>query len=205
MDEWINLTEYNWSFWVAGLFALLEFGKWAWGLIEWFISKLGIETKSMNQKKEINKRLKDTEDAIKDIKETSTKNVDMFLEHERKIVANFVEIKDEVVKQLDDLSNKFDEQKSQLEKRLENIDNDGKRRDATIFRDRLLQSHRFYSQRRDSDGIVYLSISEFENLQNMFKEYFAANGNGVIKQIYEQDFLPNFRIDNNSIDIYKSK
>ena len=39
MDEWITLTETNWAFWVAGLFALLEFFKWLYGIIEWLISK----------------------------------------------------------------------------------------------------------------------------------------------------------------------
>lgn len=205
MDNWMKLTEINWVLWIAGFFALLEFCKWAWSLIEYYLAKFDIETKNMKQKKAFDKRLKDTEEAIKDIKDTSKQNVDMFIEHEKKVVAHFEDIKNEVVTQLNDMNIRMDEQQQQIESRLESIDNDGKRRDATIFRDRLLQSHRFYNQRRNHDGFVYLSISEFENLQNMFREYFAANGNGVIKQIYEQDFQPNFRIDNESIDTYKTK
>ena len=48
MDEWIVLTEYNWAFWVAGLFALFEFFRWAYSGAEileesnrmWFILAL---------------------------------------------------------------------------------------------------------------------------------------------------------------------
>ena len=42
MEKWTCITEYNWVLWIAGLFALLEFSKWAWSLAEWFISKIGI-------------------------------------------------------------------------------------------------------------------------------------------------------------------
>lgn len=201
MDEWLKITETNWVLWIAGLFALLEFGRWAWTLTEWFISKLGVETKHMRRQRETRDRLLKAENNIKEIKETAVKNVNTFLEHERLMSESFVDVKKEIVQEIGKLHNKIDEQSEHLEE----IDRDGKRRDATIFRDRLLQSHRFYNQRRNADGFVYLSISEFENLQNMFKEYFAANGNGVIKQIYEQDFQPNFRIDNESIDTYKTK
>ena len=33
-------------------------------------------------------------------------------------------------------------------------------------------------QQRDTDGKVYLSISDYENLSHLFTEYFGANGNG---------------------------
>lgn len=52
MDNFIKITEYNWVLWVAGLFALLEFVKWIWGLLEHYISKLGLETKGMRRKRE---------------------------------------------------------------------------------------------------------------------------------------------------------
>ena len=52
MDEWINLTKTNWVLWIAGLFALLNFGKYAWDIIQYWISTFGIETKSMRKKRE---------------------------------------------------------------------------------------------------------------------------------------------------------
>ena len=52
MDEWINLTEYNWTLFVAGLFALIEFFKWIYTSGAWIISKFGVETKRMRSQKE---------------------------------------------------------------------------------------------------------------------------------------------------------
>lgn len=85
MDEWITLTEYNWAYWIAGGFALLEFFKWIWASGEWIVSKLGIETKNMRTKREYNERLKKAEDAIQDIREVSKNNVQMFTEHENNL------------------------------------------------------------------------------------------------------------------------
>lgn len=195
MDKWIEITEYNWAFWVAGLFALLDFGKWAWSLIEHYIIKFGIETKNMRLKREYAERLKKTEQAIEDIKETSKANVSMFVEHEKKVVEYFSGMKSEVVKQLEELSNKFDEQQEQIENQLNDIDKDGKARDRAVIRDRIIQSCRYYSQRRDEDGKIHVSISEHENLRHLFEEYFAANGNGSVKSIYDNDFLKNYVID----------
>lgn len=60
MDKWLVLTEHNWAFWVAGLFALFEFFKWVYGAGEWFISKFGIETKHMRKKREEHEILMNT-------------------------------------------------------------------------------------------------------------------------------------------------
>ena len=52
MDEWMNLTKTDWVLWIAGLFALLNFGKYAWEIAEYWISKIGLETKEMRKKRE---------------------------------------------------------------------------------------------------------------------------------------------------------
>lgn len=194
MKEWITLTETNWAFWIAGLFALLEFVKWLYSIGEWLISKFGIETKSMRTKRETRDKLLKAEQDIQEIRETSEKNVTMFLEHEQKVVDRFLEIKEEVVKQLNDLNNKFDEQKNQLEETLEGIDADGKRRDCSLMRDRLIQGLRYFSQQKDDEGIVHISMTDYENLNEMFTEYFNCNGNGVCHSLYENEFKK-FKID----------
>ena len=60
MDEFIKLTEYNWAFWIAGLFALFEFFKWIVTSGEWVLSKLKIETKGMKKKREEHELLIET-------------------------------------------------------------------------------------------------------------------------------------------------
>ena len=113
MDEWVKLTEYNWAYWIAGLFALIEFAKWFIKAIttfnEWLFKKVGIKTKKMLKREADERRLKDTELAIKEIKETSTKNVEMFLQHERETLDKIGLFAREIVVKIDSLENKQSE------------------------------------------------------------------------------------------------
>ena len=184
MGKWTCVTEYNWVLWIAGLFALLEFGKWAWTLVEWFISKLGVETKHMRSQRETRDRLLKAENNIKEIKETATQNVNTFLEHERLMSESFVDVKKEIVQEIGKLHNKIDEQSEHLEE----IDRDGKARDCAILRDRILGGMRYFSQNVDENNNVHISATDFENMSKMFEEYKKAGGNGLIKHLKETEF-----------------
>lgn len=89
------------------------------------------------------------------------------------------------------LDRKIDEQKEHLEE----IDRDGKKRDCSLLRDRLVQGTRYFSQNKDEEGVVHISMTDYENLSSMFSEYFRAGGNGAIKHIFETEFKK-FKIDN---------
>ena len=184
MEYWNNLTEIDWILWIAGLFALLEFGKWAWTLVEWFISKLGVETKHMRSQRETRDRLLKAENNIKEIKETAVQNVNTFLEHERLMSESFVDVKKEIVKEISKLNDKIDNQHVHLEE----IDRDGKARDCAILRDRILGGMRYFSQNVDENNNVHISATDFENMSKMFEEYKKAGGNGLIKHLKETEF-----------------
>ena len=188
MEQFKNLTEINWVLWIAGLFALLEFGKWAWSLIEYYLAKFDIETKNMKQKKAFDTRLTTSENNIKEIKGTVENNANKFEEHERLILENVNNIKDELIHRLSILDSKFDDHKHQLEKRLEVIDSDGKARDCTVLRDRILSGLRYFSQNKDDMGNVHISMTDFENMSKMFDEYEKAGGNGLVKHMKETEF-----------------
>lgn len=190
MDNWLKITEFNWVLWIAGFFALLEFSKWFWTLIEWFVSKLGIETKHMRSKREVRDRLKNAELDINEIRKTAEKNVDTFLEHERLMSESFADVKNEIVQEIGKLHDKIDEQ----HERLGDIDKENKQRSAAILRDRLIQALRYFSQQKDENGIVHISMTDYENLNEMFAEYFNCNGNGVCHSLYENEFKK-FKID----------
>ena len=182
------LKEINWGYWLAGGFAILESFRWLYTLVEWLISKFGIETKNMRHKRETSERLKRAEDDIVEIKNTAKANVEMFIDHEKKVVNSFVDIKDEVVKQLGELNDKFDEQQMQIEAKLETIDKDGKARDCAVLRDRILGGMRYFTTNKDERGDVYISMTDYENMNEMFTEYFKCNGNGVCHSLYENEF-----------------
>ena len=68
------------------------------------------------------------------------------------------------------------------------IDEEGKKRDCAILRDRILGGMRYFSQNRDEQGNVHISISAHENMEHLFEEYFNCHGNGTVKSMYENEF-----------------
>lgn len=184
MDKLAAITEYNWAFWIAGFFALLEFFRWAYGGVEWLCKTFGIETKTMRQKREWQERLSKTEKAIAEIKETSEKNVKMFLEHEQAVVGKFTGIKDEIVKELNKLHDKIEKQHEEM-----NATNKANiKTDRAMLRDRIAGGMRYFSQTKDDEGCVHISFSDYENMDALFREYFAKGGNGAFKKMYETEF-----------------
>ena len=184
MNEFINLTEYNWTFWIAGLFALIEFGKWLYSFNEFVFKKIGVKTKGMLEKEEYANRLKKVETSIEEIKDASKHNVNMFLEHEKQVVDQFIIIRDEIVNELNRLHDKIDEQNEKLEKNQRENDET----DCAMLRDRLNSGMRYFSQNKDEQGRVHISLADYETLDGLFKKYFAKRGNGAFKKMYEDEF-----------------
>lgn len=179
MDELTALRDLdlNFMYWVAGLFALLELGKWLYSFKDFIFEKVGIKTKGMIKREEFNKRLKNVEDSIIEIKNTAQQNVNMFLEHERQVIGEFGEMKDEVVSKLNDLHNKIDKHKEEADVT-----------DCAMLRDRIASGMRYFSGNVGADGKVHIKFSDYENMDALFQEYFAKHGNGPFKKMYEDEF-----------------
>ena len=177
MDEFITLTETNWAFWVAGLFALLEFLKWLFSFKDFFLKTIGIKTKGMLKREEFDNRLKNVETAIEEIKDTSKQNVEMFLNHEQLAVEQFGGIRDEIVSELNRLHEKMDENQRENDET-----------DRAVIRDRLNGAMRYFSQNKDEHGNVHISLGDYEVLNDLFQKYFAKKGNGAFKKMYEDEF-----------------
>lgn len=184
MTEWLNITEYNWAFWIAGLFALFEFFRWAVGGIEWICKTFGVETKSMRQKREWSERITDMENTIKAIEDTSKYNVEMFLDHERQVVEKFTGIRDEIIVELNKLHDKIDAQQEEMTM----MNKANIKTDCAMLRDRITGGMRYFSQNKDDDGNVHIGLSDYENMEALFQEYFAKGGNGAFKRMYDDEF-----------------
>lgn len=184
MNEWKVVTEFNWVLWIAGLFALLELFRWAYGGVEWLCKTFGIETKKMREKREWNTRLVNAEKAIEEIKDTSKKNVEMFISHEQQVVAQFVGIRDEIVVELGKLHTKIDKQQDEIEKNNEA----NNKTDCAMLRDRISSGMRYFSKNVKEDGKVHISLSDYENMNGLFQEYFSKHGNGAFKKMYKDEF-----------------
>ena len=194
MDEFITLTEYNWAFWVAGLFALANFFRWIFISCEAFFNVINkmlkffgikIKTKKMLQREEYEKRLKQVEDSIEEIKNTSKHNVEMFIDHEHHVVGKFTGIKDEIVKELNKLHDNINEQQEEME----NTKKANDKTDCAMLRDRISSGMRYFSKNVDADGKVHIAFSDYVNMDALFQEYFVHGGNGVFEKMYEDEFV----------------
>lgn len=185
MNDVETLTSYDWAFWIAGLFALLEFGRWVYSFKEFFFEKVGIKTKGMLKREEYNKRLKQVETSIEEIKNTSKHNVAMFIEHEGQVVGKFMDIKDEIVTELDKLHVKIDEQKEEMKRNKKAND----KTERAMLRDRISSGMRYFSKNIGEDGKVHIAFSDYVNMDALFQEYFEHDGNGPFERMYEDDFL----------------
>lgn len=94
MDEFIKLTEYNWAFWIAGLFALFEFFKWIWTGGEWLISRFGMETKGMRKKREEHELLLKTAENLAELQKKHNSDNDECLRHDDEIRADLKKLTD---------------------------------------------------------------------------------------------------------------
>ncbi len=86
--------------------------------------------------------------------------------------------------QYEHLNQKIDEQKE----RLTLIDEEGKKRDCAILRDRILGGMRYFSQNKDKEGMIHISVSDHENMEQLFHSYFDCKGNGTVQVMYEKEF-----------------
>lgn len=177
MDEFKALTEHNWTYWLAGLFALLEFGRWVFSFKEFVFEKIGIKTKGMIKREEYDKRLKKVEKAIEEIKETSQYNVDMFLDHEKQVVEQFIGIRNEIVSELNRLHDKMDKQTEESNET-----------DCAMLRGSLNNEMRYFGQNKDEQGRAHISLADYETLDGLFAKYFAKHGNGAFKKMYDDEF-----------------
>ena len=185
MNEWQELSTYDWAFWVAGLFALLEFGKWLYSCKDFIFGKLGIKTQGMLKREEYNKRLKQVENSIEEIKNTSKHNVAMFIEHEEQVVGKFMDIKAEIVTELDKLHTKIDEQHEEMKRNKKAND----KTERAMLRDRINSGMRYFSKNVDADGKVHIDFGDYVNMDALFQEYFGHGGNGPFEKMYEDEFL----------------
>ena len=106
MEEFFEIVKENLGYWLVGLYAILESVKKITSNIDhfdkWF-KEHGITTKRMREREKERERLKNTENAIEEIKETAKQNVAMFLDHEQQVLHKIGEFKNEIVEKMGNL------------------------------------------------------------------------------------------------------
>ena len=188
MEETTVIAYNAFVLWIAGIFSLITLIDKLYPqlckLHDFVFKKIGVKTKRMLKREEDEKRLKNVEQAIIEIKDTAKHNVNMFLEHEKQVVGSFEDIKNEIVNELNKLHIKIDAQKAEIDK-----NNEASREtDCVMLRDRIASGMRYFGQHKDNNGNVHISFSDYENMEALFQEYFSKNGNGAFKKMYETEF-----------------
>lgn len=185
MKEFLELKEFNLFFLIGVIILLLEIAKTIYTYKDLIFNKIGIKTKGMIEKEQFNSRLQQAEDSIEEIKETSKQNVSMLMSHEQQILEQFTTIRSEVINELGRLNDKMDEQANIIDKN----NKASIKTDCAVIKDRLNGGMRYFSQNKDENGNVHIKYSDYEILDDLFKEYFEKGGNGPIKRMYEEEFL----------------
>lgn len=175
--EALKDMDFDFMYWVAGFFALLELFKWIYTTKDFWLKALGFKTKGMLKREEYETRLKNVEDSIAEIKNTSKNNVNMFLDHEKQVV-------DKIIDELNKLHDKLDRQQAEM------MESDEKKRktERVILRNAIADAMRQVGQNVGPDGKIHIRLSDYENLDELFEEYFDHLGNGAFKRMYEDEF-----------------
>lgn len=184
MEELLDLLKENWMaviLVIVGLFACFQ--KAVTG-VEWVFKTFGLETKGMRKKREWEERLTNTEKSITEIKDASERNVQLFLKHEEAVVAKFSGIRDEIVAEITKLHDKIDAQKEEMDA----TNKANVKTDRAMLRDRIASGMRYFSQNKDDEGNVHISFSDYENMEALFQQYFAKDGNGTFHKMYVDEF-----------------
>lgn len=188
MNELIQNLPDNFMLWVAGGFAILNFIKMIWTDVEWLFKKFGIETKGMREKREAAEQLAENKKdiaeiktAIVEIKETSKRNVELFLEHEKAVVGHVDSMEES-------MSKSFSAEIGKLHEKLDAHKAESDETDQVMLRDRIDSGLRYFAQRADENGVVYVTEAEYTNMDALFKKYFDKDGNGTFEKAYETEF-----------------
>lgn len=85
MDAIKELTQINYGVLIIAICTILAGFKFIWTLIDWFIKLLGLETRSMRQKREEHELLIATSKALNELKEKESKDTERAIKHDRAI------------------------------------------------------------------------------------------------------------------------
>lgn len=80
MDELKQLTQIDWWYVAIAVIVFLVAARFVWGLVEWFVEKLGVETKRTREKRE----QKESIEAIEKLTKTTAENLEKLQEKHNK-------------------------------------------------------------------------------------------------------------------------
>ena len=196
MEDLKQLAQIDWWYVFAAVILALVCVKFIWSLGEWFVNKIGIETKKMKQKREESELLKATAAGLSALEKKHDKD-----ESELKTcLTKFIEETRNTIKAQDESNRKHWEESKQIRKELtETIKElaDDNQKKCEQIGSLIVANKEMLAEKINEKYKYYISIGgipedEYDEFVSMHKAYNGVGGNhhGDAKFEYCMEHLP---------------
>lgn len=189
MEAITELFEIDYSSLLIAIFVVLIGIKTIVSIFEWFITKLGLETKGMRAKRDEHelliqtaKNVNELSKTVASLMKTHTHDMDDIYNDNIKYRDQSRVIKADIVNKVENISNKLDDMQKRTDERFsENEEKENKRVQAEI-KDKIAQSYRNYN------SVKQISNMELEALEGLIETYESYGGkNSFIHSIVQKE------------------
>ena len=203
MDDLKQLLQIDWWYVIAAILLLLIFIKFVWSLFDWFMEKIGLETKKMRQKRLDREELKATAELAKTTAENLDKLQKRHMQDEeefRNNLNNYMEESRKDRKALHDEMTRYND--NRINDRKQSLEIQKELKDSIAARDVQVESLVVANKEMLAEEINkkykhYISIKgipedEYDEFVSLHKAYNGVGGNhhGDAKFQYCIDHLP---------------
>ena len=99
-----------------------------------------------------------------------------------------IQIRDSLKTEINEIRDSFGQVMGQVMKRLEEIEEQNKKRECSKLRDMLLQNYRYYTNLQQNPSQSWTKM-ESENFWELFREYEEAGGNGYMHTVVQPEMM----------------
>ena len=156
------LNEIGWLVIVTVIILIFTIANQTFDLVSKFCSNFGIKTVRSIERENATKNINILLEQMEELKKTREEDVKRSIKHD-----------EQLKKSVDEIS-----------KRLEEIELGNKKRELNKIRDRLLQSHRYYTS-TDKNPLQAWTIMESDAFWEMFGDYEELGGDGYMHTVVE--------------------
>lgn len=183
IKESINL-DYAYIF--ISVFTILVGIKFAVSLFEWFVNKLGLETKWMREKREEQELLAQTSKTVNALSENLNLLTQKHKQDIQEIYENNLKYREQSQEIRADLKNNIEK----VSQKIDEMTDRNNRRIQAELKDRIGQSYRYYHEKQKINDI------EFEALEDLISSYESSGGsNSFVHTIVQKEMYTWEKVD----------
>lgn len=187
MEALIELSKINFGVLLVSICIVLIAIKYVVQLFEWFITKIGLETKTMRTRREERKLLIDTANGLSELKKQHDKDINEFLNNRLHDRDQSFSIQKKLTESIDSINNKLDEiRKENIEKDIDDI-----RWNILNFANKISEG-----KNCNKDGYIHC-LKIYQKYEQLIEQNGIQNGEveisiKIIKDSYEEKLKNGF-------------